>query len=87
MTRNSAAIYRGYEGSCIYGDGTRIFYGHVINVRESMIAFRFRRIGDFGRALRIAVDAYCANCRLVGLKPEKPAPLTKTLAARARPRA
>jgi predicted HicB family RNase H-like nuclease len=81
MSRKSATIYRGYEGSCIYGDSTGIYYGHVINVRESTIAFRFRRTGDLGRALRMAVDAYRANCRLVGLKPEKPASLTKTRTA------
>jgi predicted HicB family RNase H-like nuclease len=74
MTRTGPPVYRGYEGSCIQGGRSGVFYGHVINVRESMIPFRFCRIADFKRALQAAVDSYLTDCRLAGLKPEKPLP-------------
>ena len=72
MTRTSPRVYRGFQGSFIYGDRTGIFYAQMINLRKAMIPFRFRRIADFTRPLRGAVDAYLADCRLAGLRPEKP---------------
>jgi hypothetical protein len=76
VARTGPPVYRGYEGSSIYERRTGVYYAHVINLRESMIPFRFQRVGDFGRALRIAVDAYLADRRLAGIKPEKPVPPT-----------
>lgn len=74
MAQNTPPVYRGFQGSCIYSDQTGLFYGHVINVRESLIPFRFSRASEFKRALQVAVDAYLMDCRLAGLKPEKPVP-------------
>lgn len=74
MARVRPPIYRGFEASCIHSNRTRVFYAHVINVRSVLIPFRFRKAGDVDRALRAAVDAYLADCRFSGRKPEKPVP-------------
>lgn len=74
MRRAKAPGHRGYEGSCILGVRTGVYFGHVINVRNAMIQYRFVRQADHARALRNGVEAYLADCRLAGIAPEKPVP-------------
>lgn len=74
MKRAKPPGHRGYEGSCIFGARTGVYFGHVINVRNAMIQYRFIRRADHAKAVKSAVEAYLADCRLAGLTPEKPVP-------------
>lgn len=64
--------HAGYVGACVYEPRVGVFFGHVVNVRRTMIPFRFRQVSAFAEALRIAVDHYLAACRLAGVTPERP---------------
>ena len=72
MPRTGPPSHRGYVGSCIMSSETGVFFGHVTNVREVLIPFRFVNLRDFKPALRAAVDAYLRDCRFAELPPEKP---------------
>lgn len=63
--------YKGYIGVAQFDEDARVFFGRVINTRDT-ITFESTDSTKLEKEFRASVDEYLAFCRDEGKKPERP---------------
>lgn len=63
--------YKGYVAKLEYDDDDEIFYGSVINIKDT-IEFKGKSVDELKQELQNSVDDYIEFCQEVGDEPDKP---------------
>ncbi len=71
MSKSNILTYKGYIGEITFDKDAKIFYGRVINTRDT-ITFQSDNAKDLEQEFQISVDTYLDFCQELGESPEKP---------------
>ncbi len=71
MNASNLLSYKGYLGQVMFDPEAKIFYGHVINTRDT-ITFQSEDAKQLEQEFHISVDTYLDFCEELGETPEKP---------------
>ena len=71
MNTQNMLVYKGYIGKIDFDPEAKVFYGHVINTRDT-ITFQSDDAKRLEDEFRTSVETYLAFCGELGEAPEKP---------------
>ncbi|CAN2040319.1 Toxin-antitoxin system HicB family antitoxin [Candidatus Magnetomoraceae bacterium gMMP-15] len=71
MKKSNILSYKGYLGQVEFDPEAKIFYGRVINIRDT-ITFQSENAKQLENEFRLSVDSYLEFCNDLGESPEKP---------------
>ncbi|MGX9366939.1 type II toxin-antitoxin system HicB family antitoxin [Desulfoplanes sp. PS50] len=71
MTHKDTLAYKGYLGETTFDKDAKLFYGRVINTRDT-ITFQSDDAKQLEQEFQASVDTYLEFCRELGEPPEKP---------------
>ncbi len=71
MKKKNILSYKGYIGNVEFDNGAKVFYGRVINTRDT-ITFQSDDAKRLEQEFHTSVDTYLEFCRELGESPEKP---------------
>ncbi len=71
MTKSNTLTYKGYIGEIAFDRDAKIFYGRVINTRDT-ITFQSDDAKHLEQEFQMSVDTYLDFCQELGESPEKP---------------
>jgi predicted HicB family RNase H-like nuclease len=71
MTQTNILTYKGYLGEITFDKEAKLFYGRVINTRDT-ITFQSDNAKQLEQEFRTSVDTYLDFCQELGESPEKP---------------
>ncbi len=71
MKQNNTLIYKGYMGKIEFDSEAKVFYGNVMNTRDT-ITFQSDNAKLLEKEFRKSVDTYLEFCQEIGETPEKP---------------
>jgi predicted HicB family RNase H-like nuclease len=64
--------YHGYTARIHYDERDNIFVGRILGI-QSIISFHGETVTELRQAFELAIDDYLADCKEMGITPEKPA--------------
>jgi predicted HicB family RNase H-like nuclease len=65
--------YKGYEAIIEYDEEDRLFFGHVINIKD-VIVFDGLSVDELEQAFHEVIDEYLSDCQALNKTPDKPIP-------------
>lgn len=71
MTHTNILTYKGYIGEMTFDKDAKLFYGHIINTRDT-ITFQSDDAKQLEQEFQTSVDTYLEFCQELGESPEKP---------------
>jgi predicted HicB family RNase H-like nuclease len=71
MNKSNILTYKGYLGEVSFDNEAKIFYGHVINTKDT-ITFQSEHAKSLEKEFQVSVDTYLDFCQELGESPEKP---------------
>ena len=71
MKKTNVLTYKGYIGEITFDTEAKLFYGRVINTRDT-ITFQSDDAKQLEQEFQISVDTYLEFCQELGESPEKP---------------
>jgi predicted HicB family RNase H-like nuclease len=71
MTHKDMLTYKGYLGEITFDKDAKLFYGRVINTRDT-ITFQSDDAKQLEQEFQTSVDTYLDFCHELGESPEKP---------------
>lgn len=63
--------HKGYSGSIEYSEEDELLYGQVLGIK-GLISYEGETGKELEQDFKAAVDEYLSDCKLKGIKPEKP---------------
>lgn len=71
MSKSNILTYKGYIGEIVFDKDAKIFYGRVINIKDT-ITFQSENATELEKEFQLSIDTYLDFCRELGESPEKP---------------
>jgi predicted HicB family RNase H-like nuclease len=71
MKKSNILTHKGYIGEVSFDNEAKIFYGHVINTKDT-ITFQSDNAKNLEKEFQVSVDTYIDFCQELGESPEKP---------------
>ena len=71
MSKPNILTYKGYVGEISFDKDAKVFYGRVINTRDT-ITFQSDDAKNLEKEFQVSVDTYLDFCQELGESPEKP---------------
>ncbi|SLM32452.1 HicB family protein [Desulfamplus magnetovallimortis] len=71
MSKTNLITYKGYIGEISFDKDSKIFYGHVVNTKDT-ITFQSENAKELEKEFQVSVDTYLDFCKELGELPEKP---------------
>jgi predicted HicB family RNase H-like nuclease len=71
MSKSNILAYKGYFGEVSFDNDAKVFYGRVINTRDT-ITFQSDNAKQLEEEFQVSVDTYLDFCKDLGETPEKP---------------
>jgi len=64
--------YHGYIAQIEYSEEDDAFFGTVVNLSRDRICFGGNTVKQLKKHLQESIDGHIANCKKLGIEPEKP---------------
>ncbi len=71
MNESNVLIYKGYLGQVEFDSEAKIFYGRVVNIRDT-ITFQSENAQQLETEFHLSIDTYIDFCQEMGQSPEDP---------------
>ncbi len=71
MSKSNILVYKGYLGEVTFDNEAKVFYGRVINTRDT-ITFQSDNAKHLEQEFQVSVNTYLDFCKDLGESPEKP---------------
>lgn len=64
--------YEGYMGSVEYDEKEECLYGHVQGMRDVLLNYKGKSVGELEKKFKNAIDKYLEKCQKKGVTPKRP---------------